>query len=324
MNVSIAMCTFNGERFLEEQLASLREQTLVPGELIVCDDGSTDRTFAILEGFRATAPFPVRLHRNSARLGSTRNFAQAIARCEGEVIALCDQDDRWAPQKLARSVQALAADDGLGGVFSNASLMDTDGDPVPGDLWSRVHFDAGGQRAFARSGPLYLVRHDTVTGAAFVFRARRREQLLPIPETWVHDGWIAFLLAARTRLQPLPEHLLTYRLHTQQQVGAKVVPWHAHLSTRQGEALAMHERLAARFAALAQRLEEQRSAGDPVAPAIEAEVRRKVHFEASRAMLLRSPRWRRLLAAPQLLPDYTRYEKGLLSLLRDLAHASGS
>jgi glycosyltransferase involved in cell wall biosynthesis len=94
LRISVAMCTFNGGRYLEEQLESIGAQTRPPCELVVCDDGSKDGTISILKRFEANAPFPVRIVQNGIRMGSTRNFDQAIGMARGEFIALCDQDDR--------------------------------------------------------------------------------------------------------------------------------------------------------------------------------------------------------------------------------------
>lgn len=99
--VSVAMATYNGERFLQEQLDSLARQTLLPCELVACDDGSTDGTLDILQRFAANAPFPVRIFRNPFRLGSGFNFLEALARCTGDLVAFCDQDDIWLEKKLA-------------------------------------------------------------------------------------------------------------------------------------------------------------------------------------------------------------------------------
>ena len=76
--ISVALCTYNGARFLEQQLASLEAQELRPDELVVCDDRSTDNTVQMLESFARTAPFPVRIHVNPVNLGSTRNFDRAM------------------------------------------------------------------------------------------------------------------------------------------------------------------------------------------------------------------------------------------------------
>lgn len=100
--ISIALATFNGARFLTEQLASLTQQNYLPFELVVTDDGSTDETLAILESFARVAPFNVMVHRNAQRLGYGMNFLKAASLCSGEVIAFCDQDDFWLPMKLEK------------------------------------------------------------------------------------------------------------------------------------------------------------------------------------------------------------------------------
>lgn len=100
--ISVAMATFNGARFIGEQLASLARQTCLPMELVVSDDGSTDATGEIVADFARTAPFPVHFHRNAANLGYETNFLRATTLCRGTVIAFCDQDDVWLPRKLER------------------------------------------------------------------------------------------------------------------------------------------------------------------------------------------------------------------------------
>ena len=87
-SISIAMATYDGARFVAEQLASFAAQTRLPDELVVTDDGSTDGTLEIVERFAATAPFAVHIHRNPARLGYTLNFSEAVSKCEGEIIFL--------------------------------------------------------------------------------------------------------------------------------------------------------------------------------------------------------------------------------------------
>ena len=124
VDISVAMCTYNGSRFLAEQLKSIAEQTLLPCELIVCDDGSTDSTSEIVRIFAEAAPFPVRFIRNEQTLGSTNNFAKAVCLCRGDAIALCDQDDVWRKDKLERMAEVLDGEPEVGGVFSDASLVD--------------------------------------------------------------------------------------------------------------------------------------------------------------------------------------------------------
>ncbi len=100
--VSIAMCTYNGQRFLAQQLQSFLDQTVQPDELVVCDDVSSDDSVAVVEAFAARAPFAVRVFRNPQNLGYIRNFEQAIAQCTGDLVFLCDQDDVWDPHKIEK------------------------------------------------------------------------------------------------------------------------------------------------------------------------------------------------------------------------------
>jgi hypothetical protein len=325
MQISIAMCTYNGEGHLQAQLDSIRTQTRAPFELVLCDDGSTDATPSLVEQFAMTVPFPVRLLRNPVNLGSTKNFEQAIQLCRGEVICLCDQDDLWQPDKLARMAAVLEQRPQAAGVFSNAFLIDDDGNRMPGDLWQRFGFTPARQRRFyGEQAPVQLVKSATVTGATLLFRSSWRETLLPISPLWVHDGWIALLLASMGELHALPVCTMSYRLHGAQQVGATQVPWQNHLSTPVEKARSYHRTSAAQSQAMLDRLEvlALRSPGRPPYPSALVEVRRKLRFVNGRAAILDRPPARRLLPALQLLPGYVRFERGILSLLRDLTHSA--
>ena len=318
MTISVAMCTYNGGRYLQQQLDSIAEQTLPPDELVVCDDGSSDTTEEIVERFRGLAPFPVFFYRNAHTLGSTRNFQQAVQLCRSDVIALCDQDDVWSPEKLALLGAVLKESPELAGVFSNASLMNEQGAPQPGDLWQRQGFTALRQGSFNRQTAFdQLIQRDTVTGATLLFRASYLPLLVPFPAEWVHDGWIALLLAAAAEIRPLAARSMTYRLHARQQIGAKRTPLSDHLHTKKDSAFAFHLQQAARFRLLLKQLEQADPGLDPV---LLEKIRRKIGFFETRAMLLQQSPVRRLRKAALLLPEYRLYEKGLLSFLRDLTH----
>lgn len=108
---SVVMTTYNGERFLAEQLESIARQTSLPDELILSDDCSTDGTFAIAQAFAKRAPFATRVVVNPQRLGFTRNFIGAEQLACGELIVFCDQDDIWDNDKLQTLQQAAAETD---------------------------------------------------------------------------------------------------------------------------------------------------------------------------------------------------------------------
>ena len=223
-SLSVALCTYNGARYLEQQLASLARQSRLPDELVVCDDGSIDQTLELLEGFAASAPFPVRIHVNPVNLGSSANFDQAMRLCTGGLIAFCDQDDLWLPARLAAGAAALERDPNLGLVFSDAYLIDDTGARLPGRLWDNFHFDPAIRACIRRGDMLPLVRYRFVTGATVMLRAGLRQYLCPALGEWLHDGWIAALAACMAGIAFLDEPLIEYRVHAQQQVGTGVGP----------------------------------------------------------------------------------------------------
>jgi glycosyltransferase involved in cell wall biosynthesis len=220
--ISIALCTYNGARFLEAQMESYLAQTRAPDELVVCDDRSTDDTYAMLEHFQRRSPFPVRIFRNETVLGSTKNFEKAIGLCSGDLIATSDQDDVWLPEKLALCEATFEADASNGLVFTNAEVVDDGLNPQGHLLWDAVHFGTNLQRR-VRQGRFFeaALRQWLVTGATMVFRSEYRKFVLPIPENWVHDGWIAFIIGAMAPVQMVSRSTLKYRQHDAQQIGGR-------------------------------------------------------------------------------------------------------
>ena len=223
--VSIALCTFNGEPYIRDQLASLLKQTYPPLEIVVSDDGSTDGTLALVERFAEESQTPVVMHRNPSRLGPAANFAAAISACGGEVIALCDQDDIWAPEKLELSVDLLHST-GAGFVFSDAEVVDPLGNPKGFTLFEAIGFSDREQQRL-RDGRMFEVqlKHNVVTGATLVFR---RDALPPkaleMPVGWLHDAWLATILSISSTGCLAGYPLIRYRQHGGNVVGATRFP----------------------------------------------------------------------------------------------------
>jgi glycosyltransferase involved in cell wall biosynthesis len=221
--VSIALCTYNGAKFLPAQLESFLKQTRLPDELIACDDDSGDASAEILRKFAATAPFHVQIFVNEKRKGSTKNFEKAISLCTGEIIFLSDQDDIWAPEKIAETAAVFEKDKNIGMVFSDAEIVGENLQPTGRTLWSYTFPEE--KRAAARKGSLFdiLVSQNIVTGATLVFRSSFREKFTPIPDdvpNLIHDNWIALTIAAtEARIEFLEKPLVKYRQHDSQQLG---------------------------------------------------------------------------------------------------------
>lgn len=105
-NISVVMCTYNGEKYLSEQLDSILGQSLPPYEVIVQDDGSSDHTWTILQSYASRFPV-VKLFRNEAEHGINGNFFSAMRRASGHLLAVSDQDDVWHPDKLKEQAAAI-------------------------------------------------------------------------------------------------------------------------------------------------------------------------------------------------------------------------
>lgn len=221
VSVSVAMAAYNGERFLQEQLDSLARQTLQPCELVVCDDGSTDGTLAILEKFAREAPFPVRIFRNEVRLGYGPNFLRAASLCSGELIAFCDQDDVWLEEKLARCSDLILSTD--------SNLVIHSGRVVDEHLKPMGTFTASARRptkldSCARGGwrPLGY-RLGFCLGFTCVFRSRLLRQVPPAPPIAGpgigHEGWLFFAAEATGRVLLIPDALSLYRQHGSNVIG---------------------------------------------------------------------------------------------------------
>jgi glycosyltransferase involved in cell wall biosynthesis len=222
--ISIAMCTYDGERFLPRQLASIAKQTRPPDELVVCDDRSSDRTVEILRDFATSVAYPVKIFENESNLGFVANFERAIQRCDGDLIALSDQDDIWYPERLELSEQEFAAHPEVGLVFSDADLID-DQDQLTGTgLWTNFGFSGELKRRMLAGDYTVLAKNRFVTGATVVFRSRLRANCLPVGSGWLHDEWLASTTAAVADVLPIDLPLIRYRIHTGQQVGLSPQP----------------------------------------------------------------------------------------------------
>jgi glycosyltransferase involved in cell wall biosynthesis len=217
--ISVAMCTYNGELFLPQQLASIAKQTRLPDELVVCDDGSTDRTLEIVRAFAASVSFPVRVVENEQNLGSSRNFEKAIQLCSGDLIALSDQDDVWYPTRLERSEQELGAHPDTGLVFSDGDIIDDQDRSIGMTLWQSFGFAGERKQRLLAGDYTVLVKNRFVTGATVMFRSRLREHSLPVGPGWHHDEWIVGTIAAVADVIPIDTPLIRYRKHSVQQVG---------------------------------------------------------------------------------------------------------
>jgi glycosyltransferase involved in cell wall biosynthesis len=314
--ISVALCTYNGEHFLPQQLASIAAQTRLPDELVVCDDCSADRSVGIVREFAASVSFPVKVFENERNLGYSANFETAIRRCEGDLIALSDQDDIWYPNRLERSEQELNQNARAGLVFSDADLVDEDGRLLGQTIWQRLGFVGKRKRDLLSGQFVVLAKHRFVTGATVMFRANLRDRLLPIGAGWIHDEWIAMIAAAFSHLRPIEEPLIRYRIHGSQQVG-----FANKLEQRAQESTPAHRHWV-RVAESAGELRQLCDALSAMHPLQEREVLPAYHRHLQFLLFRSNLPPRRLARLRPILKQYSQYRvhaSGLASVLKDLA-----
>lgn len=220
--ISIALCTYNGAKYLPDQLESYINQTHLPDELVVCDDCSSDQTQEIIRKFAQKAPFPVHLNINEKNLRSTKNFERAISLCTGDLIFLSDQDDYWMPEKVEKIVAEFEKNEKIGMVFSDAELVDEKLNSLKCRLWTHTFIRK--RRKQALKGKLFniLLCENVVTGATMAFRSDYRKVFMPIPDNipnLIHDGWISLLIANEAEVAFTNKPLIKYRQHSGQQLG---------------------------------------------------------------------------------------------------------
>ncbi|NHO32778.1 glycosyltransferase [Acetobacter fallax] len=258
--VSIAMATFNGTRYIGEQLESLRQQTFLPAELVVCDDRSSDDTIAKIEVFAKTAPFPVRIYVNEVRLGFRGNFMKAAHLCCSDLIAFCDQDDHWYPEKLSRCVEVFQDESILlvhhearivqaGKILSDRLDLLLDKNPVVEQLRSRPWLNPCG---FTMVFQASLKKYESFWQSSI--------DLYHLNEKDTHDGWYFFLATSLGRTAFIEQSLADYRQH-----GSNAYGWNNR------RARTMSERLTCLISNRSERLR---------APAITARCRRDIFRRA--------------------------------------------
>jgi glycosyltransferase involved in cell wall biosynthesis len=206
-SVSVAMATWNGAAYLPRQLESLAAQTLAPQELVVRDDGSTDRTLEILHDFAAGAPFQVTVLPGGSRLGYAQNFVTAGRRCSGDLVFFADQDDEWRPGKLAAVADAFRAGEPQA-FFHDFALMEADG----------TEREPSAYAVLERRG---LGRSAAFKGCTMAVN-RTFLDLWDWPSTEhgvAHDFWIALLATAFGQRADLDAVLIDHRLHGEQESG---------------------------------------------------------------------------------------------------------
>lgn len=327
---SVAMCTYNGARYLEEQLESIASQSQPPDEIVICDDGSTDHTCEIIETFSSKREGLVRFQKNIHRLGYTKNFEKAISLCKGDIIFLSDQDDVWLPKKVEKVSHVFAEEENCGLVAVDATVTDEELRPKGTTL---LRSRAGGlsdRRSFA-----HLYAQSFKYGCTLAFRASLRKILLPISSHWGHDNWICFISSIFSKVVMIEEPLMLYRRHAAGS-GANdsldLDKWAELLAAYKKSKLRDYHADWEQWRAMYSHLLPIFASGMTAAPlrasmwahaSAQSRIKARLEFSERRLQLAAKPRPTRIWPAVRILltGDYHEYVSGWRSLARDLLTA---
>jgi glycosyltransferase involved in cell wall biosynthesis len=221
MKISVALCTYNGEKYIKEQIDSILQQTRKVDEIVVCDDRSSDKTMAILEEYALANPNIFKLIINEVNLRSVKNFEKAISLCTGDVIFLSDQDDKWINEKVAEYLDYFNENPNIKAIASNGYCINDDSEIEDKyAIWEVPQFLKEKGISYDYYSIINYVSN-LATGASMAFKKEIVADFLPFPivKNFHHDEWIAIVASQKNAFELLNKKYFYYRTHDSQQVG---------------------------------------------------------------------------------------------------------
>ena len=200
--VSIVIGTYNGSKFIEDQLLSIINQSYTNLEIIIADDASTDNTVAIVKEI-AEKHNRIKVHAFSENLGYIQNFERGIALTTGDLISLSDQDDWWHESKIEKLVNQINTSDLI---YCDSTFVDENLEPINNSFSKSKHM-------IDSKNPINFIIDNCVSGHAMLFKKSLFEKAKPFPPLIPHDWWLAFWATMNNGLVYLNEPLIKYRHH---------------------------------------------------------------------------------------------------------------
>lgn len=215
--ISVAMCTYNGEKYIQEQLESIIYQSVPPDEIVICDDCSNDATLEIVKDILNSYDGIVQLVSNKHNLGYRKNFEKAISLCHGDIIFLSDQDDVWSSNKIEIIKTEIEKDQNILLAFHDVEIVDENLCLTNKSFWNVLHFD---YMQFLENDFRRLMESNVIQGSACAFRRELFTYAVPFPECAVHDEWLGLIAFAKGKILPINLKLAKYRQSHNNAIGA--------------------------------------------------------------------------------------------------------
>ncbi len=207
--ISVAMTTYNGEKFIKEQMDSILNQTYKNIEIVVCDDCSTDKTIQILNEY-AKKYHNIKVYQNSCNTGVNKNFEEAIRHCEGEYIAISDQDDVWNSDKLELLINNIENCDII---CSKKTDIDENNNIMP-DIHFRS-FELAKTFRFNKTDFLKIFYANILWGCTSLIKKSFLVSCFPFPpEVICYDQWICLNSHLKKSIKYIDTDTIRHKIHS--------------------------------------------------------------------------------------------------------------
>ena len=201
-SISICLATYNRVEYLKLQLDSFVKQSQLPSEIVIVDDCSQDSTYEYLTSFSESAPFEVRIHRNTKNLGYGASFMKSLSMAEGDYIFFADDDDVWFERKIERMLLNASENPDAWALMNDAYITDE-------------HLRKSGLTKIEQLLESGATEDDFVMGCVSVIRRELKDLCLPFPDGLrAHDSWILRVASSVGRKRVIREALQLYRRHS--------------------------------------------------------------------------------------------------------------
>lgn len=218
--VGIVMATYNGSKYIREQINSILNNTYTDWTLWICDDGSKDNTLTILKEYETKYPGKIRVHQNPKNLGLVRNFLEGTKECDTRYIMFCDQDDVWNKDKIQITLNEMKRMEDKEGnhnpitVFTDVTVVNSKLSQLHSSFYQVSKLDTN------QLDLPHILMENKLIGCTIMFNLSVKEKMTKLPKlARVHDWWIAILSASFGMISYLPETTLLYRQHENNVIG---------------------------------------------------------------------------------------------------------
>lgn len=230
MKLSVAMCTYNGSKYVEEQLNSIINQTRAIDEIVIVDDASQDNTVEIVDRLLLASGIAYKLIINEKNMNFNASFQKCIRQCTGDIIFTADQDDVWDEHKVEIMTARFVENPRCVLCFSDGQVVDSNLEIINPSVWDSMNYYRAGFRGAKTTQEEYrciLMYRWLVSGTMMAVRRDFMEKSMPLPDSckddWIHDSWLSVMAPIYGDVAIVDEKLVKYRQHGNNVCGASTV-----------------------------------------------------------------------------------------------------